>query len=129
MFALNASVRAWTDDLRSQGAFRAEDVVELETHLREEIDGLVKVGLSEEEAFLVAERRVGMPGMLAREFARKKGGTPWRGLAVEPQTEGDRKSLRRELLIVTLLALGATGLAQLPHLFGATFFGREAPIV
>jgi len=117
MFDLEKSVRAWTDGLRSRGAFRAEDVVELESHLREEIDGLAKLGLSGEEAFLVAERRVGRPEALAAEYA-KVHGEPWRGMAFDTLTDADRGRLRRELILVACLALAAALLAQVPRLFG-----------
>ncbi len=121
MFDLEKSVRAWTDGLRSRGAFRAEDIVELESHLREEIDGLVKAGLSGEEAFLVAERRVGRPEALAAEYA-KVHGEPWRGMAFDTLTDADRGRLRRELMLVAGLALAAALLAQVPRLFGADLF-------
>lgn len=120
MFDLEKSVRAWTDGLRSRRAFRDEDIVELESHLREEVEGLVKLGLSGEEAFLVAERRVGRPEALAAEYA-KVHGEPWRGMPFGALTDGDRRRLRRELALVAALALAAALLAQLPRLFGARF--------
>lgn len=123
MFDLEKSVRAWTDGLRSRRAFRDEDIVELESHLREEIDGLAKLGLSGEEAFLVAERRVGRPEALAAEYA-KVHGEPWRGMPFDTLTEGDRRHLRREIVLVAGLALAAALLAQLPRLFGADLRDR-----
>lgn len=128
MFDLEKSVRTWTDGLRSRGAFRAEDIVELESHLREEIDGLVKAGLSGEESFLVAERRVGRPEALAAEYA-KVHGEPWRGMAFDTLTDADRGRLRRELMLVAGLALAAALLAQVPRLFGADLYhsGTSVP--
>lgn len=127
MFDLEASVRTWTDGLRLRGAFRSEDIVELESHLREEIDGLVKVGLSAEEAFLVAEHRIGRPDALAAEYA-KVHGEPWRGMAFDALTDGDRRHLRRELALVVGLALAAALLAQLPRLFGADLRDRVTSV-
>ncbi|MCX7029614.1 MAG: permease prefix domain 1-containing protein [Spirochaetes bacterium] len=127
MFDLEDSVRAWTDGLRSRGAFRAEDIVELEGHLREEIDGLVKVGLNGEEAFLVAERRIGRPEALAAEYA-KVHGEPWRGMPFDALTEGDRRHLRRELILVAALALAAALLAQVPRLFGADLYHSSTSV-
>ena len=127
MFDLEARVREWTDALRSRGAFRDEDVVELESHLRDEIDALAKTGLSAEEAFLVAEHRVGRPEALAAEYA-KVHGEPWRGMALDPLTDADRKRSRRDLVLAAALALAAALLTQVPRLFGARFFEGEPPV-
>lgn len=40
MFDLETNIRSWTDYLRSHGSLNEEDVKELETHLREELDAL-----------------------------------------------------------------------------------------
>lgn len=125
MADLNARVREWTDRLRSRAALRAEDVVELENHLREEIERLGKAGLTEEEVFLVAEHRVGSPETLAREYAKVHEGTPWRGLPFDALTDGDRRSLRRELGVVVLLALAAVGLSEIPRIFGARLLSGD----
>ena len=127
MFDLEERVRAWTDGLRSRGAFRSEDVVELESHLRDEIDALTKIGLSAEEAFLVAEHRVGGPEALAAEYA-KVHGEPWRGMAFDTLTDADRGRARRDLVLAGVLALAAALLAQVPRLFGAELFTNEPPI-
>ncbi len=126
MSELDSRVRAWTDRLRSRRAFREEDIVELETHLREEVERLGATGLSEEEAFLVAERRIGDPDKLAREYAKSGGGEPWRGLPFDELTDGDRRSLAREVGLVALLALGAYALSRVPELFGLLPMGPDA---
>ncbi len=69
MFDLNEAVAAWRAGLRNQPNFRASDVDELEDHLREEVDLLQHNGLSAEEAFLVAVRRLGNAEDLNSEFA------------------------------------------------------------
>jgi hypothetical protein len=127
MFDFETRVHEWTDALRSRGAFRAEDVVELESHLRDEIDALAKTGLSAEEAFLVAEHRVGRPEALAAEYA-KVHGEPWRGMAFDTLTDADRGRARRDLVLAAALALAAALLAQVPRLFGAELFGPEPPV-
>ena len=127
MFDLDARVREWTDSLRSRGAFRAEDIVELESHLRDEIDALAKTGLSAEEAFLVAEHRVGRPDALGAEYA-KVHGEPWRGMAFDTLTDSDRSRARRDLVLAGVLALAAALLAQVPRLFGAELFALEPPV-
>jgi hypothetical protein len=127
MFDLEARVHEWTDALRSRGAFRDEDVVELESHLRDEIDALAKTGLSAEEAFLVAGHRVGGPEALAAEYV-KVHGEPWRGMAFDTLTDADRFRARRDLVLAAALALAAALLAQVPRLFGTELFGPEPPV-
>jgi hypothetical protein len=128
MFDLEASVRSWTDGLRLRGSFRTEDIVELESHLREEVDALAKTGLSVEEAFIVAEHRIGRSDALAAEYA-KVHGEPWRGMAFDTLTDSDRGRLRQSLFLAAALAIGAALLSQVPRLFGATLFGSEPPVV
>lgn len=69
MFNLNQAIQDWRRTLADQPGFRASDLDELEDHLRAEIAELQARGLSEEEGFLVASRRLGNPADLGAEFA------------------------------------------------------------
>jgi len=69
MFDLNTAIKNWRAALAAQPGLRDSDLDELEDHLREETDALRQTGLSEEEAFLVACRRLGKPEDLGGEFA------------------------------------------------------------
>ena len=60
----------------------AGDVAELEAHLRDQIDGLEASGLSSDEAFLVAVKRMGRLDDLSREFAREHSDRLWKQLVV-----------------------------------------------
>ncbi len=68
MFDLNQSIASWRNTQRSKASLSESEVVELEDHLRESVDRLSSGELSEEEAFLVASRRLGAPESLAQEF-------------------------------------------------------------
>lgn len=70
MFDLKRAVSDWVDELRRGPDCGADDVAELESHLHEEIDSLQGKGLSEEEAFLIASRRIGPPTQLRDEYAK-----------------------------------------------------------
>lgn len=74
---LTSVVRRWRDGLAEQPSLTGEALDELETHLRDSIDTLQASGLSPEEAFLVAVRRVGAPQVLGREFAKVRPQTVW----------------------------------------------------
>jgi hypothetical protein len=69
MFDLNSAIHHWRSALGAQSNFRDSDLDELEDHLREEIAALQTAGLTEEEAFLIASRRLGKPADLNGEFA------------------------------------------------------------
>lgn len=70
MFDLNESLNDWREHLRQGERCRREDVDELEEHLREEMVKLEGLGLSGEEAFLLAARRLGGVDALAQEFEK-----------------------------------------------------------
>jgi hypothetical protein len=69
MFDLNEAIRQWRQALAAQPGFRNGDLEELEDHLRESVTELESSGLSREEAFLIASRRLGKPEDLGSEFA------------------------------------------------------------
>lgn len=74
MFNLNEEVIKWRNALAQSEAFGGADIDELEGHLREEIERLAAAGLSEQEAFLVAGRRLGDTRSLESEFAKVNAG-------------------------------------------------------
>ncbi len=69
MFDLNGAIGDWRRRLEAQPDIQPADLAELEDHLRESVEDLRSSGLSEEEAFLVAARRLGDPEALGGEFA------------------------------------------------------------
>jgi len=67
---LNASLGFWLERLTQSPHFRSENVTEMESHVRDSVSKLQCQGLSEEESFLIAIRRVGSVGKLEPEFAK-----------------------------------------------------------
>jgi nicotinamidase-related amidase len=62
------------------------DADELEDHLRGSVDELVAAGLSPDEAFLVAVKRMGSLDELSREFAREHSERLWKQLVLTADT-------------------------------------------
>ena len=91
MFHLNEAVAAWRSRLAVQPDLQQADLDELEDHLRESAGELQAAGLSDEEAFLLAARRLGDPDALAGEFA-----------AADPNL---RRRLRLRWIVVGALAM------------------------
>jgi hypothetical protein len=76
-FDLNTAIQRWREHLSQSPQFRPENLEELEVHLRDSVAALRDNALSEEEAFLVATRRIGGVPALAPEFAKVNGREVW----------------------------------------------------
>jgi hypothetical protein len=73
MFDLNQQIAQWRQSLGQSESLVRSDLDELESHLRDQIDQLSLSGLSSEEAFWVAQRRIGNTANLPGEFAKVNG--------------------------------------------------------
>jgi len=69
---IEGQIREWRSYLLRRRTVHRVDVDELEDHLRSEISELGAAGLSEDESFLVAIKRIGGISELSREFARER---------------------------------------------------------
>ena len=70
MFDLETAIADWKQSLAAYESLSAEDIAELETHLRDSLATLASEHLNEEEAFLIARRRVGPMVELGSEYAK-----------------------------------------------------------
>lgn len=119
---LEARIAEWREYLRRRQAIAPVDVAELEDHLRELIERLTAGGLSPDEAFLVAVKRMGALNALSREFAREHSDRLWKQLLATPADDGDAPSRERtEARVAFGLAIAAGMLVKLPSLFGLDF--------
>jgi hypothetical protein len=114
---LEEQISAWREFVRHRTAI-AGDVTELEAHLRDQIDGLEASGLSSDEAFLVAVKRMGRLDELSREFAREHSDRLWKQLVVGAGDPGDRP--RTGLILAVSLAVGAAVAVNIPKVVGFT---------
>ncbi|MBG0764361.1 MAG: hypothetical protein H0S78_05635 [Tissierellales bacterium] len=80
MFDLETNIRAWADRLRLSEKISEDDVLELEDHLREEIDELKSKGLSGDEAFLISVKRMGNITSLSMEYSKVNTEDLWKNL-------------------------------------------------
>ncbi|MEO6183295.1 MAG: hypothetical protein ABIP71_09400 [Verrucomicrobiota bacterium] len=69
-FDLSLAIQRWREKLTQSPHFKVEDVAELESHIRDSFVMLQSKGLSSEESFLIATRRVGSAENLEPEFAK-----------------------------------------------------------
>lgn len=77
-FTINTAVEKWTEGLMASEGISKEAASELEVHLCDAITDLQSSGLTEEESFLIAVRRVGNCESLDREFSSVSQSTVWK---------------------------------------------------
>jgi hypothetical protein len=80
--ALDELIASWRDWMERRDALSIRDVDELESHLRDRVDALEAAGLTEEEAFLIAVKRLGSMDELSREYAAEHSGRLWKQLVL-----------------------------------------------
>lgn len=114
---LVASWRAW---MERRDVLTSSDIDELESHLRDRVDGLADAGLTEDEAFLIAVKRLGSIDALSHEYAAEHSERLWKQLVLHdmPGPRGADAAvdtipfLRRANGLAIALALGVgAGLA------------------
>ncbi|HEX6725475.1 MAG TPA: permease prefix domain 1-containing protein [Gaiella sp.] len=86
MESVETQIAEWRAHVAKAPAVNGRDVAELEDHLRNQIDELSAAGLTSDEAFLVAVKRMGELDVVSREFAREHSGRLWKQL-FEPDEE------------------------------------------
>ncbi|PKV80228.1 hypothetical protein ATK86_4650 [Nocardia fluminea] len=103
---LQAHIDQWRGYVQRHRAISVADVDEMEDHLREQISTLQTAGLSGDEAFLVAVKRMGRMDAISREFALEHSERLWKQLVLVPEEPGSGTG-NRELMVVLALAVVA----------------------
>jgi hypothetical protein len=115
---LEDQIAEWRAYVRRRKALHGPDVEELEGHLRDQLAALTEAGLTGDEAFLVAVKRMGSLDELSREFARAHSERLWKQLVMAPETGAPTNTGRKELFVVLGLAAAAAIAVKAPALFG-----------
>ena len=92
MEGVESQIAEWRAYVANAPGVNGHDVDELEDHLRHQIAELNAVGLTADEAFLVAVKRMGDLDALSREFAREHSGRLWKQLVLSGDDEPARAS-------------------------------------
>ncbi|GAA1764167.1 permease prefix domain 1-containing protein [Kocuria aegyptia] len=120
-----AQIGRWRGYVQRRQAISPADVDELEDHLREQVADLRATGLDDDEAFLVAIKRMGNLDAVSHEFAREHSERLWKQLVLVPEdAEAAGAPPWRELGVVLALAVGA-GVAVRA---GIAWLGDEAAL-
>ena len=116
---LEEQIAQWRTYVRRRQALHGPDVEELEGHLRDQLAALTEAGLTGDEAFLVAVKRMGSLDELSREFARAHSERLWKQLVMAPEAaEQPANTAYAETLVVLGLAVAAALAVKVPALFG-----------
>ncbi len=124
--ALEEQIEQWRSYLRRRQAIEPGDAAELEDHLREQVSALVDSGLSTDEAFLVAVKRMGALDTLSREFAREHSERLWKQLVLSGDAgygavDASAAYGSRKMWVALALAVAAAVAIKIPALFGIPF--------
>ena len=120
MFDLESAIRRWRETLRRNESLEEAFIVELESHMRDEVDRSCREGASVEEAFRKAEAEIGLADDIGAEFhktytPRLGGRPPWKPGRSLPALLGNsfkivlrkaRKNKAYSLINIAGLAIG-----------------------
>jgi hypothetical protein len=90
--SVESQIAEWRAYVANSPGLNGRDIDELEDHLRHQIGELNAVGLADDEAFLVAVKRMGDIDTLSREFAREHSGRLWKQLMLSGGDEPERSA-------------------------------------
>jgi hypothetical protein len=114
---VESQIAEWRAYVAKSPAVNGRDVEELEVHLRDQIAELDAAGLTSDEAFLVAVKRMGDLDTLSREFAREHSGRLWKQLVLKGEDEPSTSSGWFEAIVFALAAAVAIQVARLAARF------------
>ena len=114
MESVEAQIAEWRAYVEHAPGVNGRDVDELEDHLRHQIAELNAAGLTADEGFLIAVKRLGDVDSLSREYAREHSGRLWKQLLL---TGDDEPALPTSGLVETLaFAVAAAVVIQIARL-------------
>jgi hypothetical protein len=123
---LEERIGEWRQYIRRRPEVRPPDIEELEDHLRTQVDALRQAGLAEDEAFLVAVKRLGDIDSVSREFAREYSERLWKQLVVLPSAGAAPAIANRDTVTAVGLAVAAAVALKIPELFGKHMHGPQS---
>ncbi len=120
---LEELIRQWRDYLLRRQTIRPEDVEELEDHLRSQINKLRGVGLKEDEAFIIAVKRMGDIDTISSKFAIEYSERLWKQLVFSSAGDVFPMTKPFDAALAVGLAIAAAVTIKIPSLFGLQFSG------
>ncbi len=119
--SLERQIDQWRAYLRQHLGADGADAAALEKDLRDQVSVLMQAGLADDEAFLVAVKRVGARNARAGAFAREHSERLWKQFIGNSSQVAPSAVSRTETIVVFALAVAAALAIKIPALFGKTF--------
>src|SRR5688572_1008330 len=113
MESVESQIAEWRAYVANAPGVNGHDVDELEDHLRHQIAELTAAGLTADEGFLIAVKRLGDVDGLSREFAREHSGRLWKQLLSGDDTLAQPSSGWFEALVFAVAAAVVIQVARL----------------
>jgi hypothetical protein len=132
MEGVESQIADWRAYVTRAPAVNGHDVDELEDHLRHQIAELNAAGLSDDEAFLIAVKRLGAVDGLSREYGREHSGRLWKQLLSAGDEPARASSGWLEAFVFAAAAAVAIQVARLAADFPedeTTWFARNLGLV
>jgi hypothetical protein len=126
--SVESQIAEWRTFVAGAPAVNGHDVDELEDHLRHQIAELNAAGLTDDEAFLVAVKRMGDLNAVSREFAHEHSDRLWKQLLGPGEDASPAPSGWVEALVFAVAAAVVIELARLAAGFPdeePTWFARN----
>jgi len=129
MNSVESQIAQWRAYVAKAPGVNGHDVDELEDHLRHQITELTAAGLTADEGFLIAVKRLGDVDGMSREFAREHSSRLWKQLMLSGEDELARRSVNWvEPFVFAVAAAVAIQIARLAAGFPddePTWFARN----
>jgi hypothetical protein len=113
MESVESQIAEWRAYVSNAPGVNGHDVDELEDHLRHQIAELNAAGLTADEGFLIAVKRLGDVDGLSREFAREHSGRLWKQLLLSGDEPARTSSGWFETLVFSVAAAVVIQVARL----------------
>jgi hypothetical protein len=134
--SLETQVAEWRSFVSQARVFESTNLDELESHLRDRVADLCGVGLREDEAFLIAVKRMGSVDDLTREFALEHSDRLWKQLVLSSSDPSDAPGPGSGFGGMILFAVGAALAVKVPEALGLdlledgfSFFARNVSLL
>lgn len=114
-------IQLWLGEIAHRSELDSEDQEEMEAHLLDSVEDLMKAGLREDEAYLIALRRFGSSHEIILSQHERSTRRLWKQIyreAGEPGSDSQQAVLRRENILTAALALIVGVLALIPGMIG-----------